>query len=93
VIYLSEHKQLRKSSCFAFSSSVAGAVPISACRNILGKAAALHLILTLFCGQGCAELSLQNIGHSCANILIGFSLSALHSPCAQKTQTEDKEAK
>jgi hypothetical protein len=33
-IYLSEHEQLRKSSCYAFSSSAAGAVPILACRTL-----------------------------------------------------------
>jgi hypothetical protein len=33
----------------------------------------------LFCGWGCANISLQNTGHSGANILIGFSLSAPHS--------------
>jgi hypothetical protein len=56
---------------------VAGAVPISACRNILGKPAALYLILALFCGQGSAKLSLQNIEYSCA--YVQFS-EAFHNP-------------
>jgi hypothetical protein len=46
--------------------------------NILGKAAALHLILSLFCGWGCAKLSLQNIEYNCAYVLIGFSYSVSH---------------
>jgi hypothetical protein len=37
--------------------------------NILGKASVLHFALTPFCGLGCAKLSLQIIGNSCARSL------------------------
>jgi hypothetical protein len=47
--------------------------------NTLGKAAALHLTLALFCGWGCTELSLQNIEYNCAYVLIGFSYSTPHN--------------
>jgi hypothetical protein len=37
-------------------------VPISACRNILGKAVALHLILVLFCGWGVLHSAYRTLG-------------------------------
>jgi hypothetical protein len=41
--------------------------------NILGKAAAMHFTLALFCGWSCAKLSLQNIVYNYAFVLIDFS--------------------
>jgi hypothetical protein len=58
---------------------VAGAVPISACKNILGKAAALHLILTLFCGWDVWNSAYRTLGTA---VLMSSShrLLIIHSP-------------
>jgi hypothetical protein len=65
-------------------------VPASLSVNNLGKAAELHLAILLFSAVGAVlHLSLQNLEHNCAYVLISFSYSALHTDLLEFSLLEE----